>query len=287
MKKFITILGCLSLSISLSSCNTKQESFDIVCSCYPTYDFATKIVKDKLIVKNLIKPGVEPHDYEMTTSDVKILTNSKLFLTIGLGFETYTNTLNQNIKDKTIQTSNDVSLINTNSDTYDPHIWLDPQNAKVMASNILEGIIKIDNQNKDFYTSNYDELIDKLDKLDKDYKEKLVNLSSHDLVTSHNAFAYLCKRYNLNQINIAGLSPEDEPSATRLKEIIDYINSNNVKTIFYEELASDEIVKSIASQTGVSFVELSPLEGFESEESSEDYFSIMYENLDKIYDALK
>ena len=106
----------------------------------------------------------------MTTSDVKILTNSKLFLTIGLGFETYTNTLNQNIKDKTVQTSNNASLINTNSNTYDPHLWLDPQNAKVMASNILEGIIKIDNQNKDFYTSNYDELIDKLDKLDKDYK---------------------------------------------------------------------------------------------------------------------
>lgn len=283
MKKIFFFLFTILILFTISSCSTK--SYDIITSCYPIYDFTSRIVGDKLTVKNLVSPGVEPHDYEPSVKDVVNLTDCKLFITNGLNLEHYTSDLSNSILEHTYECSKNIDVIEVDN-TYDPHIWLDPNNAIIMMNNILDIVIELDPSNSDYYTNNFNTNKELFIELDNLYKDSLVNLKSNYLITSHKAFDYLCKAYGLVQLSISGLSTEDEPTPGAISNLIDKINYLDPKptTIFYEELVSDEIARSIANQTGLICDVLNPLEGLEDD--SKDYISVMKDNLSAILRAL-
>ena len=171
---------------------------------------------------------------------------------------------------------------------YDPHVWLSPLNAKTEMENIKDALVEADPDNKDYYEANFETYAEKFDQLDADYKEGLADTKSKDLITSHEAFGYLCKEYGLNQVGIEGLSADSEPDAARMDEIIKFAKENNVKTIFFEELVSPKVSETIASEIGADTAVLNPLEGLSDEElaNGEDYFSVMESNLNTLEDAL-
>ena len=111
-------------------------------------------------------------------------------------------------------------------------------------------------------------------------------LENRYLVVSHAAFAYLCQDYDLVQISVNGLSPDQEPTAKDMEKILSAVKEYHISTIFYEELVSDEISKKIAEETGAKTEMLSPLEGMSEEDmKTKDYLSVMRENYDKIIGA--
>lgn len=290
MKKFLTLIIALFSILFTLGCNNNNTSTDIITSCYPVFDLTSRVVGDKMTVKNLVKAGVEPHDYEPTTQDVVSLHESKLFIVNGLGLEHYTEILPDEIKDKTFTCTENIDIIysetHSHNHSMDPHVWLDPKNAIIMMENIKNEIVKLDKDNKEYYEANFENAKELLESLDSKFKTSLVNLKSTHLVTSHEAFSYLCKAYGLTQLPISGLSTDDEPTPADIANIINQINGLNVTTIFYEELVSDEIARSIASQTGLACEVLDPIEGISSDNSSDDYISLMEKNLEAILKAL-
>ena len=282
MKKIIFSILIFFFLIFGASCSNK-ESYDIMTSCYPVYEFTTRIVGDKYTVKNLVKPGIEPHEYEPSTKDVRNLIDCKLFIVNGLGLEHYTNDLTKDIKQKMFMSTSNIELLYEDN-TVDPHIWLDPKNAITMMSNIKDKIIELDPENKDYYINNFNTNKELFLALDNKYNEELTNLSSSYLITSHKAFGYLCKAYGLTQVAINGLSTEDEPTAEAIASLIDRIKDMGATTIFYEELVSDSIAKSIASETGLKCDVLNPIEGISNKE--DNYITIMEKNLEAIKRAL-
>lgn len=289
MKKILTILIVFISLFSFTSCDKNtSESIDIITSCYPIYDFTTRIVGDKLTVSNLVSPGVEPHDYEPTPKDIANLTEAKLFIINGNGFEHYLNSLPKEMGAKMVIASANIEPIysNINKDTVDPHMWLDISNAITMMENIKNQIVMIDPANKEYYEDNFTMNRYLFEGLDAKYKETLTNLKSTYLVTSHEAFGYLCKAYGLNQLPIRGLSTEDEPTADDITRIIKDIAGKNVTTIFYEDLVSDEIAKKIASETGLKCDILYPIEGISKDMGNENYLTLMAKNLVQIQKAL-
>ena len=172
--------------------------------------------------------------------------------------------------------------------SYDPHVWLSPKNAKQEMNNIKEALIEADPDHADAYEQNYETYAAKMDDLDAEYQEKLADTKSKDLIVAHEAFGYLCRDYGLNQVGIEGLSPDSEPDAKRMNEIIAFAKENNVKTIFFEELVSPKVAETIASEIGAKTEVLNPLEGLTDEEISagEDYFSVMESNLEALTQAL-
>lgn len=171
---------------------------------------------------------------------------------------------------------------------YDPHVWLNPLNAKTEMENIKNAFVEADPDNKDYYEQNYETYAEKFDQLDQEYKDGLSDTKSKDLITSHEAFGYLCQEYGLNQVGIEGLSPDSEPDASRMDEIIKFAKENNVKTIFFEELVSRKVSETIADEIGAKTAVLNPIEGLTDDEISagEDYFSVMETNLKTLEDAL-
>mgnify|MGYP000009367324 FL=1 len=172
---------------------------------------------------------------------------------------------------------------------YDPHVWLDPMNAKQEMQNICAAFSKADPEHRADYQANYEKWAKQLDELDKTYQTTLENLSERNIVVAHEAYGYLCRRYNLTQVSIEGMSPDSEPDPGRMADIIDFVRANNVRAIFFEELSGSRTAETVAAETGVKLMTLSPLEGLSDrqEETGGDYFSVMEENLQQLTEALR
>lgn len=308
-------IGSFNLAYAAGTEDTSSEKkLNVMASFYPMYDFATKVGGDKVEVTNMVPAGTEPHDWEPAATDVKNLEEADVFIYNGAGMEHWTEDVlgaldNKELKvveasrgltllegkeedeEETEDSSSDSDASDESTDseiTYDPHVWLDPLNAKAEMENIKNAFVEADPDNKDYYEQNYETYAEKFDQLDKEYKDGLADTKSKDLITSHEAFGYLCQAYGLNQVGIEGLSPDSEPDASRMNEIIKFAKENNVKTIFFEELVSPKVSETIADEIGAKTAVLNPLEGLTDDEinAGEDYFSVMESNLKTIEDAL-
>ncbi len=277
------------LSIFILNCNKNNNKnsdkdnsgkLQIYTSIYPIYDFTKKIGGEKISVYNMTKAGAEPHDFEITSKDMANLSKADLFIYNGGGMEHWVDTIKEALKDiKYINTSS-----NINENNLDPHFWLSPINAKIQMENIKNGLIEIDSENKNYYESNYNLYANRLTELDEKIKTFLSDIKNRNLVLTHPAFGHFCKEYSLNQIAIA----RDEADPKAMAEIIEFIKSNNVRAIFYEEFSSSKLVDSIAKETGIKILTLNPIESLSEEniDSGEDYFSIMEKNLISLSDGL-
>ena len=308
-------IGSFNLAYAAGTEDTSSEKkLNVMASFYPMYDFATKVGGDKVEVTNMVPAGTEPHDWEPAATDVKNLEEADVFIYNGAGMEHWTEDVlgaldNKELKvveasrgltllegkeedeEETEDSSSDSDASDESTDseiTYDPHVWLNPLNAKAEMENIKNAFVEADPDNKDYYEQNYETYAEKFDQLDKEYKDGLADTKSKDLITSHEAFGYLCQAYGLNQVGIEGLSPDSEPDASRMNEIIKFAKENNVKTIFFEELVSPKVSETIADEIGAKTAVLNPLEGLTDDEinAGEDYFSVMESNLKTIEDAL-
>ncbi|RAR42241.1 metal ABC transporter substrate-binding protein [Paenibacillus sp. MDMC362] len=170
----------------------------------------------------------------------------------------------------------------------DPHVWLSPALAIQQVRNIEQGLAEADPEHKDAYKANADAYVSKLEALNQEFKEGLKDSKRKDFITQHAAFGYLAHEYGLTQIPIAGLSPDQEPSASQMAKIIEFAKENNVNTIFFETLVASNVAETIATEIGASTAVLNPIEGLTEEDIAKelDYITIMQQNLQALQAAL-
>jgi zinc transport system substrate-binding protein len=109
-----------------------------------------------------------------------------------------------------------------------------------------------------------------------------------EFLTAHTAFYYLADQYHLNQIAIAGLSPDDEPSPKEVSKLVELLQKHQVKIVFFETLANNKLADTIKNEIHAQAEVLNPLEGLSNQEiaNKEDYFSVMMKNLSNLKKAL-
>ncbi|MEF7440808.1 metal ABC transporter substrate-binding protein [Paenibacillus lautus] len=170
----------------------------------------------------------------------------------------------------------------------DPHVWLSPAMAVKQVRNIEAGLAEAAPEHREAFKANADAYVTKLEALDKEFRDGLKNAKRKDFITQHAAFGYLAQEYGLTQVPIAGLSPDQEPSAAQMAEVIEFAKEHNVKTIFFETLVSSNVAETIASEIGASTSVLNPIEGLTEEDIADnlDYIAIMRQNLDALTKAL-
>ena len=291
----LLIIGSFSLFGNKKNGIVSNNQIKVVASFYPLYFFTSQIAGDKAIVSNITPAGAEPHDYEPTARDIANVEDSNLLVLNGGGLESWSKNIVTSLKqNKTmVVTAGDglttKLLLEEGETVTDPHIWLSPILAKQMIDKIENGLSTIDSVNSSYYKSNAQNLKIKLDLLDSEYKQGLTNCKSKDIITSHSAFGYLAQTYNLNQVSIAGLSPEEEPSSKQMADISKFAKDNNVKYIFFESLVSPKLSETIAKEIGAKTLVLNPIEGLTIDEinSGKDYFSEMRSNLVNLKIALQ
>ena len=301
----------LSLSL-LTGCGTQPADtaaddgrLRVLTSFYPMYDFACKIGGDCIDVTNMVPSGTEPHDWEPSTNDLKNLEKADVFIYNGADMEPWADDLLVSRSDtlRVVEASENVELRTTDGEhehahehegadhhhgDFDPHVWLDPENAKIEMEAIRDALCAADPENSTVFQSNYEKYAAELDVLDAEFREKLAPLPNRTIVVAHEAFGYLCDAYGLTQVGIEGLSPDSEPDPGRMAEVIDFVREHSISTIFFEELVSPKVAEAIASETGAQAKMLSPLEGLSDEQAAAgaDYFSVMHDNLAALMEAL-
>ena len=261
----------------------------IALSTYALYDVAKNIAGESLNIVCILPYGVDVHSFEPTPKIMAKIRDAKLVVYSGAGLQPWTHTFED--QKNGLDMSRYMKLLDASSDdehehqgSYDPHYWLDVDNM-IIATNILkEKFIKIFPQNQEMYEINAENYIAKLQELDRLYKKKLSTCKGDTIVVEHNAFSYLALKYNFKVEAISGLSPEAEPSAKVMGDIIKSVKDKKIDTIFFESFASDKVVKAIASDAHVKVDTLQPLENITQAESKSDstYYTLMLDNLEKI-----
>ena len=295
--------GCTGQKENIGESGTKKMA--VYTSFYTLYDFTIKIGGDKIDLVNIVPSGTEPHDWEPSPKDIKNLENADVLIYNGMGMEPWVGKVLNSLKNKKlvpVETAKGIEQIKNErteiddkaknsiaEPVFDPHVWLNPINAKKQMEAIRSALSTADPSNKDYYDKNYSEYSTRLDELDKKFKEASLNFKKKEIVVSHQAFGYLCDAYELNQVAIEGLSAESEPTPARMAEIIKYVREHKVKVIFFEELLSPKVAQAIAKATGAVTEMLNPFEGLNDEDikAGKDYFSVMEANLSTLKKALE
>lgn len=291
MKKKILVL-ILIFAMVLTACSNKENNNDdklnIVTSFFPPYDLVTKIGGEKVNVKNITATG-DAHSFEPSIKDMEDIINSDLLVINGAGFESWIEQVKQSQGDlKILSLSDNLELIqvkdNNGNMINDPHTWLSVENPLIMLKTIYEKLIEIDPTNKDYYTQNYEKYSAEFNNLKEEYDDKLSKYSGKSFVAPHAAFNYLVQKYNLDQVGIEGINSVGEPNAARMKEVVEEMKLNDIKTVFYEYGQSDRIAKSIANEIGGDVKPISTLEVITQEDidNGDDYISLLRMNLDNL-----
>ena len=258
MKKIILyIIGIILLTFNLTSCTINSTS-DVVVSFYALEELTNSLVENTNIsVKTLIKGTSEPHDYEPSARDVASLYNASLIIFNGNNLEEFEDSLDNDLKEKIVYATRDVDSIYV-SNTKDPHSFTSVKQLKIMLNTIKESLInKFDNY-KDTIITNYNNYYNELDKLDIEYANLFSNLNK-DIIVGHEAFNYVARDYSTNFISICGIS-EEEPTAKKVEEIVNYIKTNNISVIYGEQFEENETVSSIAEECNITVKYLYTLE---------------------------
>jgi zinc transport system substrate-binding protein len=182
----------------------------------------------------------------------------------------------------------DPALAASSAASNDPHVWLDPLLAKRMAERVSDALSDVDPDRASAYRARAAALADDLDTLHDLFTTSLDDCTHREFVVSHAAFGHLADRYDLEQVPIAGLSPEAEPSARELADIADEIEALDLSYVLAEPTLSARLVDTLVSETGVGVLPAHQMESVTEEELAEhgDYVGLMRDNLRSLGIAL-
>ena len=311
MKKYLLTATVMIGALLFAACgNTnkeadKKEDLTIVTTFYPIYDFTKEIVGDEGNVKLLIPAGTEPHDFEPSAKERAEISDADVFVYNSSDMEFFVDSLKDSVDSKQtlmIEAAKGIDRLESqeadeheeseeghdHAHEYDPHVWLDPVLAIKEVRTIAGELGEKYPDKKEIFTKNADAYIKKIEALDQKYSEELKNATNRTFVTQHAAFAYLANQYNLEQVAISGVSPDQEPTPSRLAELKEFVKKNNIKVIYFEENASSKVAETLSNETGVKLEVLNPLESLTNEQikAGENYISVMEKNLEALKESI-
>ena len=295
---FVLVLGACGQKTSQDS--KEAKGMKIVTSFYPIYAMVKEISGDLNDVR-MIQSSSGIHSFEPSANDIAAIYDADVFVYHSHTLESWAGSLDlslQNSKVKVIEASEGMTLERVSGledmqagdgidekTLYDPHTWLDPEKVAEETQIIADKLSELDNANKDTYQKNAQSYSNKAHNLTNKYKPIFEKASQKTFVTQHTAFSYLAKRFGLNQLGIAGISPDQEPSPRQLTEIQDFVKTYKVKTIFTESNASSKVADTLVKSTGVSLKTLNPLEA--DPQNDKSYLDNLEEDIAILAEELK
>lgn len=306
-KRSILWLMMAFFALILGACGQKdnQESKEakrmkIVTSFYPVYAMVKEVSGDLNDVR-MIQSSSGIHSYEPSANDIAAIYDADVFIYHSHTLESWAGSLDpslQNSKVRVIEASDGMTLERVpgledmdagkgidEKTLYDPHTWLDPEKVAEEAQIIADKLSEQDSANKETYQKNAQSFSDKAHELTKKYQPIFEKSSQKTFVTQHTAFSYLSKRFGLNQLGIAGISPDQEPNPRQLTEIQEFVKTYKVKTIFTESNVSSKVADTLVKSTGVSLKTLNPLEA--DPQNDKSYLDNLEEDIAILAEELK
>ena len=289
--------------------NQQHQKLSVIATIFPVYDFARHIGGDKIDLKMLLPPGTDAHHYELRPEDIVKVTKADIFLFTNFELEQWAYRIikaaDKNTNMLAVETGSGAILLPLDDEVkkqatyeevgdvlsrFDPHIWLDLDNAQKMVDNITEAFIQKDSRNSDYYKKNAQAYKLKLAALDQQYRKQLSGCRSKTILhAGHWAFAYLARKYHLQYVAASNVFADSEPSPHQILILIEQIKKENVPFVYYEDMSNPRLARTIARETGVGLLKLNNGHDLKKAdmEAGETFISIMEKNLINLQKGLK
>ena len=258
-------------------------------------DVARNVGGDRVQVEEIVKGGVDPHEFAPSPSDVQVVDEAGVVLVSGKGMEGYLAKLEEgtdarkfiNVGDKL---GASLQLKDEGKTIEDPHWWHSVANVKKATDVVRDALTAADPTDKDTFTANAAAYQAKLDALDKALKLKVAELArdKRKLVTSHDAFQYFARDYGFKIYPIEGVSTAEEPSTRRVAELLGTIKKEKVKAVFFENTQNPKVIAQITKETGAKLGGELYADGLGAPDGdATTYEAMMRHNVNTVVDALK
>ncbi|MFA5051453.1 MAG: metal ABC transporter substrate-binding protein [Patescibacteria group bacterium] len=277
-----------TLSMTSTPAVNSSTTVKIATTIFPLSDIAKNVGGDKITVVNILPPGASPHTYELTPSTVKKLLGTTVVFKIGAGLDDWADPISDSIpQSQKIAVSDGINLRPSSDPTEsgdDPHYWLAPTNAKIIAANIADQLSQKDPDNQEYYRQNLAAYQAQLDSLYQEITAQLAPLTDHNLVTFHDAWAYFAKDFNLNILATFEPFPGQEPTPQYLQNLGNEIKHYQVKALFAEPQLAVDALNQFIKDRGLALYILDPLGGVTGRQT---YADLIRYNAQTVYNALR
>lgn len=250
-------LAALSMAFALvfsGSVGASEPKLKVVATTGMIADAARQVGGDLVEVKALMGPGVDPHAYRQTRTDIVALAKADLVLWHGLYLEAqmedFLVSLGKRGKVIAVAETLPKDLLISHADyadKYDPHIWMDPERWTKVVLSIRDALILERPEATAVIEANAARHIDEVSKLAGYSKRALATVpaGSRVLLTAHDAFNYFGDAYGFEVIGIQGISTESEAGLNRIRELVNLLVERNIGAVFVESSVSDRNIKAL------------------------------------------
>lgn len=285
----LVLIGLGVYSFFNESDGEDDSNVRIAASIFPIADIARNIGGDTVEVVQMLPTGASPHTYEPTTADIQRLQNIDAAFIIG-EFEPFeTQLFEGNMPSKVLNLHEYVDLLAYDNDepghegSFDPHIWLSVENAKIFAEVIKTELIAINPEGKTIYEENYVTYLQELTQLQSELTMLVSTVENPRIVTFHEGFNYLAHDQGFEVLATIEPFPGKEPTPAYLAEVETIIAGNEVSVLFTEPQLSGEVVTVFSKEFKIDVYELDPLGGVGQRDS---FIALMRYNVGTIVTAL-
>jgi ABC-type Zn uptake system ZnuABC Zn-binding protein ZnuA len=288
MKRFVGILFLAIISAAGVRAELKVASLSTI-----TTEIAASVGGDAVKVIPIIKPGMDPHEFQPSPSDVRQIEGADLVLISGKGMEGYLTKLEEAVgnKAKFVDVGSSIPSLKLEEEgkmVEDPHWWHSIENVKKATIVIKKRFIESDPANKAIFEKNAAAYLAKLTELQKWAKREIATLPSdkRKLVTSHDAFQYFARDYGFKIYAIEGVSTDDQPSSKKIAVLIKTIRDQGVKAVFFESIENPKVIGEITGETGAKVGGELYADGLGAKEAS-TYSDMIRHNVTAIVENLR
>lgn len=259
MKRIFALLLALSLLLGMTACADENaapegEGLTVACTTYPVYLMAQAVTDgvDGIALELVIQQEISClHNYTLTVNDMKTIEGADLIAMSGAGLEDF---LSDALEGRTfVDCSEGVALLwNEEEQEDDPHYWLSPANAGIMAQNLAEAFGTLDPENAGAYLENAQAAEAELAGFRQELAGTVPADCSRELITFHDGFAYFADAFGFTIAAAVEEEEGSEASAQRIAELVDIIDGYQLPAVFVERNGSDTTAHSLVAERGVA-----------------------------------
>lgn len=288
MKRVFIFIITLILCLGCLSCSKSEKQAGIVATTLPVYEITLRLCHGTgLPVSRLITQSVSClHDYTLNPAQMKAAESAEILVISGAGFEGFMEDIvasASNVADAAAGISlhcGEHHHDDSHSHEQDPHIWLSPENGKMMAENIHAALCKAYPQHESLFHDNLLLLQSEFDALIHYAESELSTLSCYQLITFHDGFSYMADAYKLKILHSIEEESGSEASAADLISICNLVKEYRIPAVFIEANGSDRAASIISGETAAKVYAL------DTGLSGDSYFEAMYHNINTLKEAL-
>lgn len=312
---------------ALSGCGQKQGRdpndgrLKVTATLFSQYDFARQVGRDRVDVELIVSAGMDSHSFEPTPSDMLDIQNSDVFLYNGGEMEYWVSEVLKSMDTSSMVTRRMMDYVDVVEEEgiegaeiekehlheghnhvgadddhareieYDEHIWTSPVNAVKMVEAIADALIEADPDGRGDYMANAKEYTDKLKALDKEFQDVAANGKRRMLIFGDKfPFRYFTDEYGLDyRAAFPGCSTDTEPSIDTMVYLIDKVKTEQIPVVYYLELSSTKIARTIAEETGARALLLHSCHNVSKEDFNKGvtYLELMEQNVINLREGLQ